>query len=40
VILLQLKLTKLKLDALKFDFEVKKKDMYTDKLTITWQNFA
>jgi len=34
VILLQLKLTKLKLDVLKSDFQRKKKDMNLDKLAI------
>jgi len=40
VILFQLKLTKLKLEVLKFDFEQKKKAMNTDILVINWQNFA
>jgi len=40
VILLQPKLTKLKLENLKSDFYRKKKDMNMDKLTINWQNFA
>jgi len=39
VILLQLKLTKVKLEVLKSDFQPKK-DMNTDKLAINWQNFA
>jgi len=38
--LLQLKLTKLKLEALKSDFQHKKKDMNTEKLAINRQNFA
>jgi len=40
VILLQLKLTKVKLEVLKFDFKHKKKDMKTYKLEINWQHFA
>jgi len=48
VILLKLKLTKLKLEVLKFsekkkersDFSEKKKDMNIDKLAINWQNFV
>jgi len=36
---LQLKLTKLKLEILKFDIQ-HKKDIKTDKLAIKWQNFA
>jgi len=39
VILLQLKLTKLELEVLKFDFQ-RKKDINTDKLAINWKNFA
>jgi len=42
VILLQLKLTKLKLDVLKSDLQQKKKvkNTSTDKLAINWQNCA
>jgi len=40
MILLQLKLTKLKLEVLNSDFKRKKKDLNTDKLAINWQNFA
>jgi len=40
VIMLQLKLTKLKLEILKSDFQRKNEDMNTDKLAINWQNFA
>jgi len=40
VILLQVKLTKLKLQVLKSDFQRKKEDTNTDKLAINWQNFA
>jgi len=40
VILLQFKLTKFKLEVLKFDFQRKKEKYNTDKLTINWQNFA
>jgi len=40
VILLQLKLTKLKLEVLKFDLQRKKKDKNIHKLAINWQNFA
>jgi len=39
VILLQLKLTKLKLEVLKYDFQ-RKEDINTDKLAINWQNSA
>jgi len=38
--LFQLKLSKLKLELLKPDFQSKKKDLNTDKLAINWQNFA
>jgi len=37
---LQLKLTKLKLDALSLTFSTKIKDMNIDKFTINWQNIA
>jgi len=40
VILLQLKLTKLKLEVHKSDFQRIKENMNTDKLAINWQNFA
>jgi len=40
VILLQLKLTKFKLEVFKSNFQGKKKDMNTDKLAIKWQNFV
>jgi len=40
VILLQLKLTRLKLDVLSLTFSTKKKDMNTDKLAINWQSLA
>jgi len=36
VILLQLNLTKLKLEVRKSNFQCKKKDMHTDKLAINW----
>jgi len=39
-ILFQLKLTKLKLKALKSDFSAKMKYMNADKIAINWQNFA
>jgi len=38
VILLQLNLTKLKLEVLKSNFYRKKKDMNTNKLALNWQN--
>jgi len=40
VIVIQLKLTKLKLEILSLTFSAKKKDMNTDKLAINQQNFA
>jgi len=40
MILLQLKLTKLKLEVPKFDFQRKKEKYDTDKLVNNWQNFA
>jgi len=40
VILLQRKLTKLKLEVLSLIFGAKKKYMNTDKLAINWQSFA
>jgi len=39
VILLQLKLSKVKLEVFKSDFHLKK-DMITNKLAICWQSFA
>jgi len=40
VIVLQLKLTKLKLEVLKSNIQRKNKGMHLDKLAITWQNFT
>jgi len=40
MILLQIKLTKLKLDVLKSNFQRKKKDINTNRLAINLQNFA
>jgi len=37
VILLQLKLTKLKLEAVQSDFQRKNKNMNVDKLAINWK---
>jgi len=40
MILLQHKLTKLKLEVRNLTFSAKNKDMHTEKLAINWQNFA
>jgi len=40
VILFQLKLTKVKLEVFRSDFQRKKKEMTTDKLAISWKNFT
>jgi len=39
-VILQLKLTKLKLEVLKSNLTAEKKGMNSEKLTINWQNFA